>query len=240
MAVDPSRHGSALSRLLAILLLAGMAPLWAAPDRASPTNPGGSAIDGNSIRKLERELGDAAAIESTTERRRLLKNVVRHALALVERQPDSPNRFQVLGWVFEAQRELLLMRNDPRSQEDLLETCRQLVAAPDAYAGERLQAEILLLQLDLDTRGATDHQRAVAIAELADRYRNTEAEVDSLMLASELASISGRPTCWARFDIPCHANSRRTTRRLSSCGSDSHSTATASSFGAASSGRTAR
>lgn len=156
-------------------------------------------IDAEAIAQIETALNETAGIESTTQRRRALKNIIRDAQSLIRKHTDSPERFRVLGVIFLAQRAMLVMRNDRRTQEDLVETCRVLVDAPDAYALVRLQAEVLLLNLDLDTRGATDHERALKIAALADRYRNTPAEVESLMVASELAFNLGEADLLAAF-----------------------------------------
>jgi len=149
-------------------------------------------IDGSLIQKLEEDFAATAEIESTTARRRTLKRVVRNAHALLERHSAAPNRFALLGLVFRTQKELLILRNDRSNREALLETSRKLMEAPYEFAAERLEAEVLLMQLELDRDGATEHERAVGLAELADNYRGTPAEVDSLIVASELAFNLGQ------------------------------------------------
>ncbi len=96
-----------------------------APPRAEAAD-----IDGASIQKLEESLAATAEIESTTQRRRTLKRIVRSSLSLLEKHAQAPNRFALMGTVFRTQKELLILKNDQRNREALLETCRKLVAAP--------------------------------------------------------------------------------------------------------------
>lgn len=149
--------------------------------------------------ELTADLEEARQIESTLRLRRAIKNIIRDADRLAERHADSPKRFGAYALMLAAQRELLLIRNDDEVREDLLATCRVLSEAPDAYAQPRLRAEFLISQLELDAQGATEHRRAVALAELADRYRGTSAELDSLMLASEVAFNLGEQDLVAAF-----------------------------------------
>lgn len=110
-------------------------------------------IDEVLIQKLEESLASTANIESTTQRRRALKRIVRNSLSLLKKHAQSPNRFAVLGIVFRTQKELLILRNDERNRDALLETCGKLALAPYEYATERLEADVLLLQLELDRKG---------------------------------------------------------------------------------------
>ena len=191
----PAMHRFSLRRPALRLLMACLA-LHALPRaegaQGSPSGPGDRCIDDSRIRRLGGDLAATAKIESTTQRRRALKRVVRNAHALLERHAAAPNRFALLGLAFRTQKELLILRNDPGNREALLETSRELMEAPYEYAAERLEAEVLLMQLEFDRDGATEHERAVGIAELADNYRGTPAEVDTLIVASELAFNLGQ------------------------------------------------
>jgi len=158
----------------------------------TPLRAEAAGIDGSLVQKLEENFAATAEIESTTARRRALKRIVRNAHSLLKRNAAAPNRFALLGLVFRTQKELLILRNDRSNREALLETSRKLMEAPYEFAAERLEAEVLLMQLELDREGATEHERAVGLAELADNYRGTPAEVDSLIVASELAFNLGQ------------------------------------------------
>lgn len=139
------------------------------------------------LTRLQTRLTEALALESTTERRRAYKRLSREAESLLEEKPKAPNRFTVLAILFRVQQERLVMRNTDRNREAIPKTCRRLLDAPDEYADERLPADALLMRLELKRKGATAYERVVAIAKLADRYRDTAAEVESLIIASELA-----------------------------------------------------
>lgn len=157
---------------------------------AAPAQP--KEIPENVIVRLREELSAATEIESTTRRRLVLKRIAHSALSLVEEEAKAPNRFKVLGVAFQVQKELMVLKNDEPNRTDLLKTAKLLLDAPYEYAAERLEADVLLLQLDFDRKGATEHEQAVAIAEMADRYRGTPAEIESLIMASELAFNLGQ------------------------------------------------
>ncbi|MEK6247263.1 MAG: hypothetical protein N2C12_03730, partial [Planctomycetales bacterium] len=105
----------------------------------------------------------------------------------IKRRPDAANKFDILAVIFQCQKEQLVLQNSARNQEEIVNTCKKLLEAPDAHATARLEAELLLSQWDLESKGATEHERLLSIAALADKYRDTSAEIDSLILASDIA-----------------------------------------------------
>jgi len=150
-------------RAAAAFLLLGPAvqgALFAATEEAAAAPARERALDETSIRELRESLVAAGDIESTSERRLALKRIVRGASSLLEQNAGAPKRFQVLGLVFRAQKELLVLKNDTPNQRALLDTARKLVEAPGEYAAERLEAEFLLMQMDLQAKGATEHEQA--------------------------------------------------------------------------------
>jgi len=161
--------------------------LAAVPLRAESGEPAGEDIPHHLISKLRAELSDIEEVDSTSQRRRALKKVTRSASRLLEKHPNAANRFTLLGLIFECRKTLVVLRNDRRNQEELVDVCRKLSEAPDEFASMRLEPEMLLLQWDLEDRNASDYDRAMALAELADRYRDTPAEIDSLKLAIDIA-----------------------------------------------------
>jgi len=172
------------------MLLPGLVPVQSSLAQKQAASAAG--ISESSIVTLQTEFDITVEIESTMERRRLLKRVVRSAQSLLKEHPQARNRFQVFGVIFQTQKELMILKNDSHNQEALLGTCKKLMDAPDEYAVERIEPEVLLLQLELDRKGATEHEQAVSIAKLADSYRDTPAEEDSLIIASELAFNLGQ------------------------------------------------
>ena len=75
--------------------------------RAEVQEPAERNIPVRLISDLQDELLATEDIASTTQRRRICKNIVRSASSHIKRYPDSPNRFEVLGIVFENQKALL-------------------------------------------------------------------------------------------------------------------------------------
>jgi hypothetical protein len=116
--------------------------------------------------------------------RRILKNVTRRAHALLENVPEASNRYVLLGLIFESQKRLLALENLDAHREALFETCRLLTKAPDAYATIRLEADLLLSEKTLSDKNATLAERAEALSQLLQRYRDTAAEAKSLLMAA--------------------------------------------------------
>ena len=143
-----------------------------------------AAISENELGSLRNELYAAREASSKTGRRRAYKNAVRSAKSLLSKHPDALNRYSALELLFVSQQQLVMLDNSERNRSDFFATCDLLMEAPAAYAKARLQAELLLMRRKLAAPTVTDAQRLHAIATLADRYRDTEAEAESLMISS--------------------------------------------------------
>jgi len=164
-------------RILCSVLL-GAAPLFA----WSQEKP---LIPESEITALQTELApQEGEPQPTVSQRRTLKNVVRKARTLLEETPEAPNRYVLLGLIFESQKRLMALENLDAHREALFETCSLLVKAPDAYAALRLEADLLLSEKTLSEKNATLGERAAALAELLQRYRDTVAEAKSLLMAA--------------------------------------------------------
>lgn len=183
------------ARLSVILLLAS-APAWGAPRGELETAP---SIPDGSIALLQREIAAIEDVESTVEKRRACKRIVRRAESLVEKSPDSPDRSGALGIMFEAQKIMFTMRQSAENSEALIETAKKLLEAPDEYAGLRVEPDMMLVQMQLSGREDSPNVAALEIARFADRYRGTPAEARSLMMAATAAQqdvrwrIRGQP-----------------------------------------------
>ncbi|MFP6674015.1 MAG: hypothetical protein VB878_02960, partial [Pirellulaceae bacterium] len=90
--------------------------------------------------------------------------------------------------MLQSQKRLLVMDDAERNRERLFELCTQLAQAPDAYAELRLDADLLLSDRDLTLKDADVKERALALAALIRRYRDTPGEAKSLMIAAMIAS----------------------------------------------------
>ena len=144
-------------------------------------------ISENKIAVLQKELADAGVATSTLRKRRAYKSVARNGEGLLETSLAAANRWRVLGIVFQARTRLLGLDNSDRNREALLETCARLAEAPDEHAELRLEADLLLSEMALSTKGADVQERTRALEELIVRYQGTPAEAKSLIMASQIA-----------------------------------------------------
>ncbi len=137
----------------------------------------------------EFEKGLAAAKEgSSAARQRLaVRRVIRDAEESLASHANSPNRFLILEFVFRARQQLIALDDDAESRKALLETCRELVKAPDELAELRLEADLLLSQADIAKQGANAEARAKALRPFVDRYLDTPVAAKVLRLAMVMA-----------------------------------------------------
>jgi hypothetical protein len=181
------------SLIKACLCIACLAVLLTSclPCVAQQTTTSPSVLTEPRIDTLQKELNDAGVATSTVRKRRAYKNVARHGEDLLETSLAAPNRWRVLGIMFQAQKRLLGLDNSDRNREALLETCAKLAEAPDEQAELRLEADLLLSEKALSLKGADVKERAGALAELIKRYQGTPAEAKSLIIASQIAPKLG-------------------------------------------------
>jgi hypothetical protein len=128
---------------------------------------------------------------SSSSKRRACKGVIRDAQALIRAQPEAPNRFPVLALVLKAQQSLIQMENNERNRDAFYKTCEALAQAPDEYSAYRLNAELTLSERDLSARDADAKERTKVLAAMAQSYRNTPAELESLMAIIRIATQLG-------------------------------------------------
>jgi hypothetical protein len=172
--------------LTCFAVLFAAAPVVTAQGQGTPTGAVAS-IPETEITTLRQEIAGFDTRASEVKKRRACKVIIRKGNSLVEANPTAPNRYRVLAIVYQTQIRLLALDNSDRNREALFKTCATLAKAPDAYAKLRLQADFLLMDRDMSGKKADVKVRAVALAELIARYRNTPAEAKSLMMAAIIA-----------------------------------------------------
>ncbi len=156
---------------------------------ALPLVPGAEPdlISEKSIAELK-TLVDSPKEESSAARKRLAtKRAIRTSEELIGAHPEAANRFEVLGVLFRAQQSMLALDDSRENREALIETSRKLALAPDEYAEIRLDADLLLSQVEAARRGADGKARVHALEPLLTRYRDTPAESRILRIATLLA-----------------------------------------------------
>lgn len=163
--------------------------LWLLPAaRTAAQQSGVQDIPEAQIEALQQDLAAYnAKHESLVARRRHLKSIVRQGQALCDASPQAPNRFVVLGLMFESQKRLLAIDGSSQNRRKLFEISATLISAPDRYAEARLEADLMLVEKRLSETNATLQQRAAALEQLIARYRNTTAEARSLLLGALIA-----------------------------------------------------
>ncbi len=144
-------------------------------------------IPKDAIEELETSLS-AIKDESSPARQRLaVKRVLRDGGELVKGHAAAPNRFEVLSILFRGQQALFSMDDSPANRQAVLDTARQLVAAPSEYAALRVDADLLLSQAEAARLGGDAGTRAKALLPLVERYRDTEVESSVLRTAMVIA-----------------------------------------------------
>ena len=174
------RLSACLAVVLAAACVCAAQPPASAPAAASP-------VPESEIASLAAELTQPVTGKSAVEMRMACKSLVRRGKAILEAHPSAPNRYRVLGIVFQGQKRLLGLESSERNRGELLDTCKELAQAPDEYAELRLEADLLLSDRDLTARDAALDERVKALAAIVDRYRGTPAEARSLMMAALIA-----------------------------------------------------
>jgi hypothetical protein len=139
------------------------------------------------IAGLEKAL-EATNEESSVARQRLaLRRVIRDAEEFATAHPENNTRFPALEFLFRARQRLVSLDKDAKHRTNLLDICRELVKAPDAFAELRLEADLILSQAELAKQGAGNAVRAQALRSFFERYRNTSVETKALRVALVMA-----------------------------------------------------
>lgn len=146
-----------------------------------------AAITKDTIAGLEKSLEAARDGSSEARQRLAVRRVIRDTEELVAAHPNDNSRFLALEFLFRARQQLIALDKDAKHREDLLETCRELVKAPDEFAELRLEADLLLSQAGLAKQGANNEARAQALRPFVERYIDTPSGAKVLRLAMVMA-----------------------------------------------------
>jgi hypothetical protein len=147
----------------------------------------GAARSRETIAEFEKALTAAKDGTSDARQRLAVRRVIRDAEQLLESLADSPDRYLVLEFLFRARQQLITLDDDSEHRKALLETCRELVKAPDELAELRLQADLLLSQAEIAKKGASTEERSKALRPFVARYVDTPAGAKVLRMAMLLA-----------------------------------------------------
>lgn len=141
----------------------------------------------SSVAELDQALNEAKEGTSEARKRLAVKRVIRDAETMLESMKDKPERFAVLEFVFRARKQLIGLDDDPENRKALLDTCRELIKAPDDMAALRIEADLLLSQADLAKQGADAAARAKSLIPFVSRYLETVEGPKVLRMAMVMA-----------------------------------------------------
>jgi hypothetical protein len=139
------------------------------------------------VAALNQALTEAKDGSSEARKRLAVRRVIRDAEQLVEAQKDSPARFPILEFLFRARQQLIALDDDAENRNALLETCRELVKAPDDMATLRVEADLLLSQAELAKQGGDATARANSLLPFVTRYIDTTEGARVLRMATVMA-----------------------------------------------------
>jgi len=169
--------------LLVCFALAACGPL-AAETTAQQAPP---AVSKEVTAEFEKALASAKEGTSGARHRLAVRRVIRDAEESLAAHANSPSRFAILGFIFRARQQFIALDDDAGNRKALLETCRELVKAPDELAGLRLEADLLLSQAEIAKQGANAEARGKALRPFVDRYLDTPVAAKVLRLAMVMA-----------------------------------------------------
>ena len=147
----------------------------------------GGGIPAAEITGLDAKLAKAGESASAARKKLAIRRVIREGEALLKKHPTAPNRYEALGVLFRSQQALVSLDNSTKNRKAFLETSKKLAAAPNEYAAQRLDADLLLTQAESARKGADSHARSDALRPLVDRYRDTDVEPKVIRIAMIMA-----------------------------------------------------
>jgi hypothetical protein len=154
---------------------------------AASAQENGAPIPVEKIKALEETYASSKTESSAARKRLAVKRLIRDANELLAANATSPNRFEVLGLLSRAQKEILDADNSTENREAFLQTCKLLLAAPNEYAGLRFDADLLLSQSEMVRKNADTRERAQALMDLVSRYRGTDIEKKAIKVSIAMA-----------------------------------------------------
>lgn len=133
--------------------------------------------------KLEEALSSISRDSSTARQRLAVRRVIRDAQAAIGKHGNKPSRWALLEFQFRAQQRLIAIDDDSKHRESLIEISRELIKAPDEFAAQRLEADLLLSQVEQARKGMGVEERSGALREFVARYVATPAGAKALRTA---------------------------------------------------------
>lgn len=128
----------------------------------------------DSLPELEEAFLGIDESASAARQRLAVRRIIREAEKVLEQVGANPIRWPILEFLFRAQQRLVAMDDDRKHRDLLVEISRKLVKAPKEFAVHRLEADLLLSQIEQAQKGK-DANRAESLLSFANRYIGTPA-----------------------------------------------------------------
>ncbi len=148
-------------------------------------------IPAQDLPKLEEALKAIDPTSSSARQRLLVRKVIRDVQKAIEAATDQATRWPLLEFLFRAQQKLVKLDDDPKHRADIIETCRELVNAPDDFAALRLKPDLLISQIEQVKKGNSPSERAKALRLCVERYIGTAAGPEAIKTAIPMAREFG-------------------------------------------------
>ncbi len=136
----------------------------------------------DAVAKLQ-EAFDAIDGDASPARQRLaVRRIIRDAGNALEEAGPKPERWAILEFKFRAQQRLVSMDEDSKHRKVLIEIGQELVKAPKEFAIHRLEADLLLSQVEQARKGE-GADRSASLLDFVNRYVGTPAGPKALQTA---------------------------------------------------------
>ena len=149
------------------------------------------AEEASRLATLEKGLSSIDKDASSARQRLGVRRAIRDAETAIEEVGAKPERWALLEFLFRARQRLVTMENEKEHRDALLAVCAELVKAPKEYAAKRLDADLLLSQVEQARLGGDKEARAEALKQFAGRYTGTPVVSKALKTACIMALEQG-------------------------------------------------
>ena len=140
---------------------------------------------------LEQGLKSIGKDASAARQRLAVRRAIRDAEKAIEEAGEKAERWALLEFLFRARQRLVSIEKDKEHREALLAVGRELIKAPKEFAEYRLEADLLISQVEQMKLGDSVDQRSKALRAFIDRYLGTPAGTKALNHAMEMAMEMG-------------------------------------------------
>lgn len=143
------------------------------------------------LTQLEEGLNSIDRESSPARQRLAIRRVIRDAEKNLAEVNNEPQRWATLEFLFRARKQLVAIDEDSKYRDALLDTCRELNKAPDQFAELRVEADLLLSQVDQAKKRDGSGDRATALRKFVSRYIGTKAGPKALRATMVMALEMG-------------------------------------------------